>query len=187
MGAKNLLLITVAGKVHVAQYCPWDGYPTGQGAVISKFLREANLDKFKSQVESLKFVTPLEVNKLWKQCGTENETACNIESDDLFLQRHPEFHQDTGAEILNLIYQEKAHCLFNNATFISSILCEYVYEINLDFNTVILTIDGHLYNIYSIENFSKKGTVCGIEYELKRSSKAMGKRLTRKFKQLECV
>jgi hypothetical protein len=43
MGTRNLTSVRVGDAIKVAQYCQWDGYPTGQGETISVFLRKADM------------------------------------------------------------------------------------------------------------------------------------------------
>ena len=38
MGTRNLTCVFVNGEYKVAQYCQWDGYPSGQGLTILNFL-----------------------------------------------------------------------------------------------------------------------------------------------------
>ena len=39
MGTRNLIIVKLKGEVKVSQYCQWDGYPTGQGADLAKFIQ----------------------------------------------------------------------------------------------------------------------------------------------------
>lgn len=47
MGTRNSTLVKSKGKVKVAQYGQWDGYPTGQGQTIADFLNsDVDLEDF---------------------------------------------------------------------------------------------------------------------------------------------
>jgi hypothetical protein len=39
MGTRNLTCVVIDGQFKVAQYCQWDGYPSGQGATVYKFCK----------------------------------------------------------------------------------------------------------------------------------------------------
>lgn len=59
MGTRNLTVVTVDGTRKVAQYCQWDGYPSGVGKDIAKFLSDIGegnmLKEFKSKVRGLRW------------------------------------------------------------------------------------------------------------------------------------
>ena len=40
MGTRNLTCVMYNGEYRVAQYCQWDGYPSGQGAIALNFLSD---------------------------------------------------------------------------------------------------------------------------------------------------
>lgn len=40
MGTRHLIEVVVDGQIKVAQYGQWDGYPSGQGVDVLKFLAE---------------------------------------------------------------------------------------------------------------------------------------------------
>jgi hypothetical protein len=59
MGTRNSTLIQVDGEYKVAQYCQWDGYPSGQGVGILESLRNSNLQKLRENVSSLESISCL--------------------------------------------------------------------------------------------------------------------------------
>ena len=57
MGTRHLTIVKLGNKVKVAQYGQWDGYPSGQGKTIAKFLNSEsfNLAQFKEEVTKLEW------------------------------------------------------------------------------------------------------------------------------------
>jgi len=113
MGTRNLICAVIDGDFKVAQYSQWDGYPSGQGAVLVAIMQSImdfnELDAFKAKVRDCSFV-PAE------QCT-----------------RSPEFSRDTGSKILALIREHGAMKLYNSADFgADSLVCEYAYVVDLD-------------------------------------------------------
>lgn len=91
MGTRHKqMVITKEGDKKVSQYGQWDGYPSGQGVEILKFLRTANLDKYQEEVAILREITEEEieeVNKIGQ--GWQNE--------------YPYLSRDCGSNIHQLI------------------------------------------------------------------------------------
>lgn len=131
MGTRNLTVaITKEGDLKVAQYGQWDGYPSGQGLTVLKFLQECDLEQFNEKLNNLEFYTEEEID-------TEefNEDEC--------------LSRNLAAEILNVIYYEEyskhdvwtnkdykvqltAKKLFNRIEFAGdSLFCEWCYVIDL--------------------------------------------------------
>jgi hypothetical protein len=51
------------GKLKVAQYGQWDGYPDGQGFEILTFLRNTDLNKFNEQLQKIRFLNAKDVDE----------------------------------------------------------------------------------------------------------------------------
>jgi len=120
MGTRNLTLVKSKGKTKIAQYGQWDGYPSGQGATALNFLLNADLVKFTEKVDKLQFYTDAEINAM-------SVAEWSIKK---WLSR------DRGAEILELVYNDKAGKLMNKEAFAAdSLFCEWAYVIDLDKNT----------------------------------------------------
>ena len=48
MGTRHLIVVYYKGKLYIANYGQWDGYPEGQGKTVLKFVSDpANLAKLK--------------------------------------------------------------------------------------------------------------------------------------------
>ena len=127
MGTRNLTMVLSKKKIKVAQYGQWDGYPTGQGKTIAKFLQRLNVEKFKEKIDNVVFADDKELQGLF---DTLEQTG-NID------KLPPEYRRDTAAEILTLINKGKAKQLRNDLDFAAdSLFCEWAYLINLDNQTV---------------------------------------------------
>lgn len=135
MGTRNLTIVRLNGKVKVAQYCQWDGYPTGQGATIAKYLQSKsfNLELLKKNVAKLKWATAEEVKDTWTLAGADpNSDSVTFEIANTHKCLYPEFSRDTGAQVLPMIQNGLVSKVKNDHSFIKdSLFCEYAYEIDL--------------------------------------------------------
>jgi hypothetical protein len=128
MGTRNLTMVLSKRKIKVAQYGQWDGYPTGQGKTIAKFLQRANIEKFKEKVDNVTFIDDKDLEKVYEECSKGNSEINLLP---------PELNRDTAAKILTLIYKGKVKQLRNDLDFAAdSLFCEWAYLINLDNQTV---------------------------------------------------
>lgn len=175
MGTRNLTMVQVGGKIKVAQYGQWDGYPEGQGERVYEFITTADMNHFKWQIDKTYFTvdgSPMDIkverafnafnkqyNKILKLKDYDNaneKAAANLPPKQRFL--YSLFTRDTGANILKLIYGavgEKQIPLANNIDFAGdSLFCEWAYLLNLDtdtlevykgFNKEVLTKDDRFY------------------------------------------
>jgi hypothetical protein len=144
VGTRNLTMVQKNNKLVVAQYCRWDGYPSGQGAKVLKFARKIsnklNRVKFEKQLKKCINITEEELKKLSESdlgtLYTDNDWV-TIEQSDKLKNVLPTLHRDTGADILDIIFHSKdkkihledSSCFTNNSLF-----CEWAYLINLDTN-----------------------------------------------------
>lgn len=133
MGTRNLTCVVLNGEYKVAQYCQWDGYPTGQGDTVAKFIQNISLRKFKANVKKCSFVSVETIQEAWQEC----ETECPKSPNEAFKLKYPAFHRDTGADILNLIQSGLVSKLQDQVDFAAdSLFCEWAYVIDLDKKTV---------------------------------------------------
>ena len=160
MGTRHLIVVKSKGKVKVAQYGQWDGYPTGQGQTIADFLKTVNLTKFKKLVDKMSTYSPKEIEDIYVKYGAkrgEEWISCDIA--DRVKCDYPEISRDTGAEILNLIYEGKADRVVLNESFENDkLFCEYCYKIDLDKKTV--TMNGKK---YPFKQWTRKGFMEKLE------------------------
>jgi hypothetical protein len=113
------------GESKVSQYGQWDGYASGQGLTILRFLKTVNMESFRERVRALRFLRTDEfasTNKLLQ------------ESADV-LREFPEFHRDTGGEILQLIMDREPGLVLNDNGASGQ---EWNYTIDLDTNMLIV-------------------------------------------------
>lgn len=139
MGTRNLVIVKLDNKIKVAQYGQWDGYFTGQGITIAKFLAKLDLKNFKKQVKALSFIADAEIDRLWKVAGADESGTISMDKANAFGLKYPEFSRDTGAGILSLIAKGQVTQVQNNAEFIKDALfCEYAYVLDLNKKTVTI-------------------------------------------------
>ena len=137
MGTRSLICVVKDGEYRVAQYCQWDGYPEGQGIGVLAFLKSANLEKFKEKLDKVSWITYDELEKQWVEAGAEPEARLvSSEVAEKFKNLYPENSRDTGAKILQIIYEaEKPLKLVNSLDFAAdSLFCEWAYVVDLDNN-----------------------------------------------------
>lgn len=134
MGTRNLTIVVLNNMYKVAQYCQWDGYPTGQGQDIAEFIiaNRKNMEHVRHMFSSVKTASDKYVEQLWKSLGAVNGRA-SMDVSDIFKTKYPEFHRDTGAQILNMILTGSAKRVQLDLEFAAdSVFCEWVYVIDLD-------------------------------------------------------
>lgn len=72
MGTRNLVAVFVDGKYQIAQYGQWDGYPSGQGLTVLKFVRDGlDLQRFLKALENVRFVGEEEYKQKWIDAGAD--------------------------------------------------------------------------------------------------------------------
>jgi hypothetical protein len=140
MGTRNLTMVVKGGEYKVAQYCQWDGYPSGQGATVLTFLRdEMNRPAFEAAVSATREITEAELKERWEDCGaTRDDGMVSIEESDRFKKRYPWLHRDCGADVLKIIQESGGDIALNlTLDFVKdSLFCEWAYVVDLDQNTL---------------------------------------------------
>lgn len=129
MGTRHLIAVQLDGQYRVAQYGQWDGYPSGQGATVLKFLKKWDRPTFEAKLRAVAWITQEELDALNARIKAER-----LDWPSLW----PELHRDTGAEILRLVQDRDAGIkLRNQIDFAAnSLMCEWGYVIDLDANTL---------------------------------------------------
>jgi len=142
MGTRHLTIVELNKEIKVAQYGQWDGNPLGQGEIILKFILEyliknEYLEEFKDILKDYKFLSEEERDKIYNS---------NWKSE------YPQLSRDIGAEILNLIFEDKIpEVLINSINFAGdSLFCEWAYLLDLD-NEVL-----EIYRGFNKEELSKE-------------------------------
>ena len=131
MGTRHLTkVIDKTGKVVVAQYGQWDGYPSGQGWNILSFIQGHRvLDTLEQALGKCFFVDSTEGYITYPET---NDYA----TDEAFYQAYnPSFSRNTGSDILKVImYSTGKVPLVDESDFEDdTLMCEGVYT--LDFQT----------------------------------------------------
>jgi hypothetical protein len=141
MGTRHLIGVVLKGELRVAQYGQWDGYLSGQGVTVLDFLKSADMDKFRKQVEKCYFVTDesekAEIDsrfqKDYDKCFKVKDWS---KAQKKFLKtKYGYLSRDTGAGILGVILRSKGKTipLFDSADFArDGLFCEWGYLVNLD-------------------------------------------------------
>lgn len=135
MGTRHVIAVQLNGEYKVAQYGQWDGYPSGQGVEVLAFLRTVDLDTFAKKVSATQWLTDEEAKAGWVECGAKpEEKFVGMDISDVHSQRYPERSRDTGSDILKIVNDRPEGIkLRNSISFAAdSLMCEYVYVIDLD-------------------------------------------------------
>ncbi len=138
MGTRNLTIVQLEGNYRVAQYCQWDGYPSGQGMTILQFLQTADMEKFRAQVGKTRVLSDEELKNLWTDCGADpNSDMVTLDVSEKFNAKYPHLHRNCGGEILDHIQNSKdGLAVRSDITFAGdSLFCEWAYVIDLDKGT----------------------------------------------------
>lgn len=137
MGTRHLTIVQLNNEYKVAQYGQWDGYPGGQGKVVHRFLKTADLNKFKEQLKKVRFVDAEEMKKMYEETGAkiDNDGWILISDAQKFKNRFPQLDRDMGANVLQYILNttDDEILLENAITFAGdSLFCEWAWLVNLD-------------------------------------------------------
>lgn len=126
MGTRHLIAVYLGGTHKIAQYGQWDGYPSGQGKTILKFLAETDLEAFEKKVVALRYMTDAQID-------AANATMKKI-GGDAYMKKNPWMSRDAGAKILTYVLEQPKGLLLNNQiTFAADgLFCEFAYVIDLD-------------------------------------------------------
>lgn len=158
MGTRNLTFVQVGGKYKVAQYCQWDGYPSGQGLTILKFLHGLSRERMaelKEKCRKAKKVSAKWLEKEWTKFGAKNGMA-TMEVSKAFAEAHPEFSRDTGPGVLHLLLERAPGMELDlDDNFVGdSLFCEWAYVIDFDAGT-----------FEAFEGFNKKPLADGERFK----------------------
>jgi len=107
MGTRHLICVVKDGEYKVAQYGQWDGYLSGQGQDIVKFIiKSMEKDKFLNSLDKCRFIDVEGKDK--ELIDSDNRTPEQIEWYNTFLIR------DLGSGILINIQksEKKKYCLW---------------------------------------------------------------------------
>lgn len=140
MGTRNLTIVAADGGYPVAQYGQFDGYPSGQGLTVLKFLRELKPEDraaFKAKCLATGTYAEGELDAELKEKGIEhNDGWMDMAAAEKFAAAYPNLHRSTAALILPLIRDSPPGLkLRRDLEFIGdSLFCEWAYVVDLDTN-----------------------------------------------------
>jgi hypothetical protein len=138
MGTRHLINVKIDNNLKVAQYGQWDGYPTGQGVSITRFLKTMDEPLFRERLKALHWwdeVDELHYTENLRKTFPEQvgDTFVTLEVDDWIKETYPELSRNTAANILSLIQNGSVTTVVDQRDFEDDTLfCEYVYLIDMD-------------------------------------------------------
>lgn len=138
MGTRHLVAVQIDGTYKIAQYGQWDGYPSGAGVKVLDFLKFADLEHFKKQLQKLSWISERELEERWAQAGAAPKANfVSLAVAEELRKRWPELSRDTGANVLAIVYNaEQPLKLKDSIDFAKDgLFCEWAYVIDLDANT----------------------------------------------------
>lgn len=142
MGTRGLTCVMKDGEYKVAQYGQWDHYPEGQGKTILNFLRTRNLDTFSKKLSSVRFLDEKNKDKDMLDSYIKNSPEWSSDPDNRTQDQKRWFEEfltrDIGGKILENIFtsNEIFIILRDEIDFTKdSLMCEFVYVIDLDKGT----------------------------------------------------
>ena len=92
MGTRHhQIVIAKDGERKISQYGQWDGYPSGQGVEILRYLRNANLEKYQKELAKITKMTKEQGDEIDKKHG-EN-----------WAKYYPHLSRNCGSDIHQLI------------------------------------------------------------------------------------
>ncbi len=130
MWTRHLTTIIKNWEVKLAQYGQWDWYPSGQWLVLLNILKTIDIKRLSDITDELKEVTQEDYDAINKK----------IDEDKSFdwHKDFPEYSQDTGTEIIDLIYNKWVRKVEIDREMLKpNIWIEWTFEINFDKNQYI--------------------------------------------------
>ena len=147
MGTRHLQsVIDKKGDKKISQYGQWDGYPSGQGADLLKYLKEGNLDKYQSELSLISEITKSQAEEVNKSDDIEKE--------------YPHLFRDCGSDIHQLIEDGRVDFVQHMQEKEAETWCSAFYTIN--FRTGVFVTEWEntksvhrLTNLPSVEDYLK--------------------------------
>ena len=132
MGTRHLIDVKdVNGELKISQYCQWDGYPTGAGDGIIKFLKKiGNIEKLEQALKKVRFVDEVKDKEFIDSFdkNPNNRTKEQILYFDKYISR------DVGYDILQNVCDFKGDelLLSSDSGFEKEgTFCEWYYVVDL--------------------------------------------------------
>ena len=133
MGTRHLICVVSKGQYRVTQYGQWDGYPSGQGVKICRFIHGADLAKFARNVELVKSIDNGEIKRRCMNLGADDSGLVSFDMADEFNSNWPHLSRDTGYGVLKMIESDLDEVGPISLDFAAnSLFCEWAYVLDLD-------------------------------------------------------
>jgi hypothetical protein len=137
MGTRNLFKIIKDNKTVLAKYNQWDGYLDGQGKGLSEFIvNDLNFETLNNGLTRVKMLkeNSQELNDIYETIGVEKYPL---------LTRDTTVNDQLKAISIGVMPLET----FDASEFQKDgLFCEYVYEMNLDTNSISVFVTNKLKN-----------------------------------------
>jgi hypothetical protein len=144
MGTRHLIIVKKDNEIKVAQYGQWDGYPSGQGVDVLKFLRnKKRIKRLSNKLKIVRFYDEEGKDKKFidgynKRCGNGfKENDKRTDEDKKWFETY--LSRDLSTNVLYNIMEskDKEILLANQYDFgRESLFCEWAYLIDLDSKTL---------------------------------------------------
>jgi hypothetical protein len=130
-------MVFYEGDFRVSQYGQWDGYPSGNGLKVLRFLRdEFNQATFLENLAKCRQPTQKQIERMYVKLGAKpgNLEWISMDIADKFKAAHPTLSRDCGAGVLSAIQNAPTGVdLRLDRNFAAdSLFCEWAYLIDLD-------------------------------------------------------
>lgn len=134
MGTRHLIIVAVNGKYPVAQYGQFDGYPTGVGVSVLKWLRERSPSQLATFKEKCAAVRPLDEEAVYGEMKFANREYLTPAESKRLLDRYPQLSRQMSDGILSFIEDGAVGTpVLADPEFIGdSLFCEWAYVIDFD-------------------------------------------------------
>ena len=141
MGTRHLIAVVKGGTHKIAQYGQWDGYPSGQGTTVVRFLiGEGNYFKLKDAVDNVHYAEDGEIDRILAETGNGDlilKQWFTMEESDRHNVALPGLNRDLGADILTLVAEGFTGPLLDSWSFgEDGLFCEWAYVIDCDTDTL---------------------------------------------------
>lgn len=133
MGTRNLTCVVANGKMQIAQYGQWDGYPSCTGVGILAWLSDpkANFDRLKEAALKTLRMEPDHELEAWTEAEPDFGVVRLILHSD--FHDYPSFTRDMGFEVLEYLVSTENPIVVMDEGFVEdSLFCEWAYVIDLD-------------------------------------------------------
>lgn len=159
MGTRNLtMVIDQKGVTKVCQYGQWDGYPSGVGAGVLKFLKdEITFNKFVDNLDKVRFLDMEGIDKEF--VDNFNNTPSNSRTDVQMGWYNNFIHRDLAEDVLtNIANSEDDEILLVDN--VEDFLIEWIYIINLSNKTLSVQkkLNEQPLKVYSLNNLPEEET-----------------------------